>query len=105
MNLLSKLLAKRGLTKQELEGEEKEQFETWERVLSKEELTIKDLKQFLSQQVGLIEAKWRDYSISEKKKAELIAYHTVYKAIMGAIDAPIKERSALEQYLINLINK
>ena len=101
---LTKLLAKRKIAdKESMTGEEKEVFENYERVLSKEELTLEDLKVFLNQQIGAIEAKWRNYDVSEKQKADLIPYHTCYKTLLGAISSPMAEREALEKYLEQLI--
>lgn len=105
MSILSKLLTKRGITREELSTEEKEEFNQWEKILKKEELTIGDLKNFMGQQVDLIDTKWRDYGLSDKKKAELIPYHTVYKVLLGAISAPQQERSQLIQYITNLIKQ
>ena len=102
--LLDKVLRKRNiLDPKELSVEEYQTFEKWKGVLGKEELTIEDLKIFLEQQVGLIEAKWKDYETSNEKKAEWIPYHTVYQTLLGAINSPAHERSALEQFLINLV--
>lgn len=102
-NLLTKLLQKRNIDIQTATEEEKETFDNWDKVLSKKELTLEDLKKFMEQQVGLIEAKWKDYNLDEKKKTKLIAYHTVYKTLLAAINSPEMERSALEQYLTQQI--
>lgn len=102
MDILAKLFQKRGIKDiNDLSSEEKQTFENYERVLSKRELTIDDIKQFLSLQIGIIESKWRDYEY--KEKANLVAYHTIYKTLLEAIDAPEKEREQLEKYLIQLI--
>ena len=101
--LLTKLLQKRNLDVQTMSVEEKETFDSWDKTLSKRELTLEDLKKFMEQQVGLIETKWRDYELDENKKTKLIAYHTVYKTLLAAIMSPELERSALEQYLLQQI--
>lgn len=99
-NILSKLLAKRGIKDiSELTNEEKETFDNYEKILSKEELTMEDLRHFLGVQIGLIESKWRNHDISQMQKMELIPYHTVYKTILEALNAPQVERKALEDYL------
>ena len=100
--LLQKLLFKRGIgSVDQLTPEEKSTFEGYEKILSKKELTIDDLRKFLQGQLILIEAKWKDYSY--KDKADLIPYFTVYKTILEALDAPEADRKALEQYLIGQI--
>ena len=104
-HLLTKLFKKRGITDpNDLSTEEKQIFDGWQKVLSKEELTLQDVKEFCSGQVGIIENKWRDYNLSNERKAELIAYHTVYKTLLTAIDSPQTAREALEQYLNQLTN-
>lgn len=83
---------------------EKQTFEKWRKVLSKETLTIDDIKIFLQGQIGIIENKWKDLSTGNDKKAELIPYHTVYKTLEQAINAPQAEREQLEAQLNQLIN-
>lgn len=79
-----------------LVGEEKATYEQYVAILSKEELTMDDLRTFLSQEIGKIEAKWRT---DMDHKDRLIPYHTVYGVIREAIDAPQRQRAQLEEYL------
>ena len=96
--ILAKLLTKRGINNiDDLSHEEKQTFENYERVLSKEQLTVEDITKFLETQVSIIEARWRDYAT--ENKATLIPYHTVYKTLLEAIKSPQKERENLEAYL------
>jgi hypothetical protein len=105
MNILQRLLTKRQIkSKEELTPDEKSQFENWEKILSKDELTIEDLKTFCKSQIDVIEGKWRDLNVDQSKKAELIPYHTVYKTLEAALLAPKAAREALEQHLNQLIN-
>jgi hypothetical protein len=105
-NLLSKYLEKLKIKNvTELEPEEQKVYEEWEKVLSKEELSIKDFKQFCEAQVGAIEAKWKDLNLEQSKKAELIPYHTVYKTLLAVVDGPKAAREALENSLQQLINQ
>ena len=88
-SLINKLFAKRGIkSANELSPEEKADFDNWERILSKEELTTNDIKDFCLSQVDMIESKWRDLTIENERKQELIPYHTVYKALLKVIDSP-----------------
>lgn len=105
-SLLSRLLQKRGIKNfQELTTEEQATFEQWQAVLSKEELTIGDIKQFCELQIGTIEAKWKDMALENVKKAELIPYHTVFKLILSALDAPKAVREQVERQIQSLINQ
>lgn len=112
-SLLTKWLAKNNIkSPEELNDKrgadgtpsERELFNSYKQVLGKERLDIDDIKGFCENQVSLIESKWRDYSLKEAKKAELIPYHTVYKAILSAIDGPKQARESLEKYLNQLTN-
>ena len=103
MNILERLLQKRGLKRDELTPEEKDQFAEWQRVLSKDELTIGDIKSFCGRQLDIIETKWRDLDKEQSKKAELIPYHTVYKLLIQVIDSPKSDRENLEQQLSQLL--
>lgn len=104
-SLIQKLLHKRGINSyDELDVEEKQTFDTWQAVLSKEQLTTEDIKQFCQSQVSVIEGKWKDLSLENAKKAELIPYHSVYKSLLTAIDAPKAAREAIEQQLLQLVN-
>jgi len=105
-NLIEKLFHKRGIEDlKELDPEEKQTFENWQAILSKEELTLPDLKQFCQSQIDIIEGKWRDFNLEQSKKAELIPYHTCYKTILSAVDSPRSARENLEKTLVQLINK
>lgn len=78
-------------------------FLNYEKTLSKDDLTLEDLKIFLTAQIGLIEYRWKSFDVSNEKKSELIPYHTVYKIIEQAISAPQSERAQLEAHLNNLL--
>jgi len=71
--------------------------------ISKEELTLEDVKQFCATQTDIIEGKWKDYGLENVKKAELIPYHTVYKTLLEAIDSPKSAREQLEKHLNQLL--
>ena len=101
--LLQKLLNKRGIENfEDLSKEEKITFKEWDGVLSKEELTIEDVKTFCQTQCEIIEGKWKDYSFGKEEKAELIPYHTTYKTLLTAINSPKLTREALERQLTEL---
>lgn len=105
-NLLSKLFAKRGIKDvKELSEEERKNFDEWQKILSKEELTIEDIKNFCQSQIEIIEGKWRDLTIEHYKKSEWIPYHTIYKTLLMAMESPRLARENLEKVLNDLINK
>lgn len=103
-SLLGKLLRKRNIESvDQLDAEERAEFDNYDRVLSKRELTLDEVKNFCKSQVGIIESKWRDYGVDQSKKVELLPYYTVYKTLLQVIDSPQTEREGMEQYLTQLI--
>lgn len=105
-SILAKLFSKRGIKDfNELDKEEKQQFETWQKVLSKDELTTDDIKKFCETQCELIETKWRDLDTPQNKKSEWIAYHVVYSTLLQVINSPKLARENLEKYLNEIIMK
>lgn len=103
-SLIHKLLHKRGIeTVNELSSEEKQTFDTWQKILSKEALTTEDIKVFCQSQIDIIENKWKDLNTENIKKAELIPYHTVYKTLVMAIESPKSARENLEIQLQQLL--
>lgn len=106
MNILEKYLNWAGVSKpEELTPEEKKTFDTWQLVMNKEELTMDDLKQFIQGQVDVIETRWKDLTVNNESKAQLIPYHTTYKTLLMAISAPKSMREALEIQLNQKINQ
>lgn len=98
-------MRKRGIKNvDDLSTEEQATFQNYERILSKREVSIADMRQFMIFQINSIETRWRDNKIMQEEKAELIPYHTVYKTLLQAIDAPEAERIALEQVLLQQVN-
>jgi len=105
-DILSRLLNKRGIDSiDELDKEEKQIFDNWNAVLSKDELTLEDVKEFCKSQCQIIENKWADYETTNAKKAEMIPYHTIYKTLLTIIDSPKSTRENLEKHLQQLLNQ
>lgn len=105
MNILTKLLKRKGIEKiEDLSTEERVVFDNYKATLAKEQLTIEDFKRFLETQITIIEGKWKNYDLENAKKAELIPYHTVYKTLLQAIEAPLVEKRALEEVLTQQVN-
>ena len=103
LDILNKLLQKRGVQYEQLDIEEKKQFDDWKLVLTKEELSTQDIKDFCQSQVDVIEGKWQDLNLEQIKKAELIPYHTVYNLLLKVIDSPKEARDGLEKNLRQLL--
>ena len=105
MAILEKILQKAGVqSPDELSQEEKVTYDNWRKILSKEELTLNDIKEFCKTQIDIIETRWKDYGTDNIKKGEMIPYHTVYRTLLQVIDSPKVERSNLESQLNNYIN-
>jgi hypothetical protein len=107
--LLTKWLEQRGISSpEELDNTpmpdgsptERQVFEEYRGALSKKELTIADLKLFCQGQIAVIENKWSTPEYLHK--AELIPYHTVYKAIINTIAGDQSARESMERQLEQL---
>ena len=106
LSILDRLLKKRGIESvEELSEEEKATFEGYRAVLSKKELDISDIKEFITIQLGMIEAKWKDINVEQARKEQLLPYFTAYKSILDVMSVPQIERKTLEDYLTNEINR
>ena len=99
---LRKLLDKRKVRLEDLDGEEKKDFDRWERVLSGGEVTVEKIKEFCKAQRSAIEVKWKSFENTDSK---LVIAHTIYSTLIQAMESPESEREALEIYLKDLIEK
>jgi len=104
MSILSKLLQKRGIKDvSELDKEEQKTFAEWQRVLSKDDISLKDVESFCSMQVLNIEAQFKDLNTSKEKIERLVLLHSVYSSLKNLINSPRQERESLEKYLTQLL--
>jgi hypothetical protein len=100
MSILTKFLDKLKVKDvSELTVEERVTYDTYEQALSQGEVTVESIRKFCEMQIDNIEARWRDYGLADSVKAQLIPYHTVYKALILAITGPAKEKERVEREL------
>ena len=98
---LSKFLEKRGIDKvEDLTNEELEVFARYQAILSGETVSIESVKKFCKSQIELIES--RCDGINPLTLIQQGSLH-VYMNILKAIEAPEKEREALERHLTQII--
>lgn len=103
MSILTEIFKKKGIeTIEELEPDERETYQNYQKILSKDSLTLEDIEKFISDQIRIIEGKWRDYTF--KDASSLIPYHTIYCVLRDVIKSPQVEREQLEKYLRQLHN-
>ena len=102
--LLSKLLQKRGIEKDDLSTEEKEWFDEKQRILSQpDEISVEDFKKFCQTQIGVIEDQWRNLDNAALKNERLVIFHTVYSTILKVANGSKQERELLEDHLTQLL--
>ena len=103
-SLLEKLLVKRGIKNvNELDTDEVQTFDGWNKILSEGEITIDKVGKFCQSQLDIIEGQLKDFDNTPQKNERLVIYFNVYKTLKDLISNPQAERSNLEKYLINLI--
>lgn len=103
MNIISKLLEKRGVKPEELSSEEKATLKTWELTLSKGEITVPSISAFCEANIMQIESQFKDLENSKNKIERLVLLHSVYKSMLGIINSPKHEKENLENYLQSLL--
>lgn len=106
MNLISKLLLKKGIkSEDDLSQEEKESLSRFKAVLTGEKVTVDSLKEFCLTQIKIVEQKFASGENTQAKDAYLKAILHVYLNLVKAIEAPEIERATLERHLQSLINE
>lgn len=107
MSILTELLKRRGINStEELSKEERVEFDQWKAVLSKEDITLKDVSEFCTIQLNNIEAQFKDHANYETDKIKRLALlHSVYGSLKSLIESPRAERENLEKYLTQLLNQ
>jgi len=104
MSILTQLLKKRGIKDTtELSNEEKRDFDRWNQILSKGEMSVEKILEFCKNQKQVIENQWTNLDNDAIKNERLVIQHTIYSKLIAAIVSPQSEREALEKHLQDLI--
>ena len=102
--LIEKLLKKRGLDDTtSLSTEEKKTIDNYQKILT-EEINLDKVVEFCRNQVGVIEAQWRNLENTNQKNERLIIAYNIYKILLDLITKPKAEQESLEKYLRDLID-
>lgn len=104
--LLDKLLNNRGIKSlEDLQPEEKAQFDEWNGILSgKDAVTVPKILEFCQSQKSLVEAQFANLDNSKERNDRLVLQHTIYSKLVRLIGADEAQRKALEKYLTQLID-
>lgn len=100
--ILERLLRKRGLEVETLQGDEKATYDEWESKLTSQ-VTVETVKGFCKHQIALVEKQMGNLDNTAQKNERLVLLHVVYRNILNALEAPQTERETLEKYLTSLI--
>jgi len=104
MSILTKYLDKLGVgSPKDLSADEKQQFDSWNKVLSEGPITVEKIVDFCKAQKGFAETKLSDLDNSTQKNERLIILNNVYGKIIGLVERPQVEKESLEKYLNSLI--
>lgn len=102
---IERLLQKRGIKSvEELSQEEKAQFDTWQKVLTTEKVTLPSIAAFLNVQKSLLEVQFSDLNNSDQKNSRLVLQHAIYAKLLRFLESEKAERETLEKYLNDLID-
>lgn len=98
---IERLMEKRGVKDaSSLTSEERALVKGWEASLSRPDLTVPDVAAFCRERIAFIEKAWADTKVPSEERLRLIDQHSVYRAILTAIDGPRQEREEMERWLI-----
>lgn len=102
---IEKLLQKRGIKSvEELSPEEKAQFDSWQKTLTTEKVTLPSLATFLNVQKSIIETQFGDINNTDQKNSRLTLQHAIYSKLIRYLESEKVEREALEKYLVELVD-
>jgi len=102
--LLSDWLLKLGVKPTELQGEERDTFDSWKAILDGEELTVEKIEEFLEVQKGEIEKRFENLDNTPRKNEKLILMHVMYSKMLKMLRSGEQERAALEKHLEQLLD-
>ena len=88
---------------EDLDPDEKNKFNEWQRVFDESEITVEKVAEFCNNQIVLIENQWKDLSVPKEKIERLVLLHNVYKTLYNLISGPKVGREDLERYLNQLL--
>lgn len=83
----------------DLNNEEKKTFEEWQKVLNKNEISIKELKEFITSQIDIVTNQLLTYKNSSQKDLYLKMMLRNYRMILAFIQSPQKAKEYLEKYI------
>lgn len=103
-SLIARVFKKKGIEDiKSLTSEDREEYEKWQAILSSKPIQVSTIKEFCQRNIESIESQMIDLDNSDKKNNRLILQYNIYKALIGIIERPQKEKEALEKYLHDLL--
>ena len=105
-SLLEKLLKKRNIKDvRELDVEEQNTFDKWNKILSTSRPEWEDLEVFIKEQLNKAIQEVANPDNSSQKDAKLKAAITIFQSLLGFIQSPRADKETLEKYLNQLITQ
>ena len=103
-SLLEKLLKKRGIVSvNDMDLDEKDQFDNWQKTLSGGEMSVEKIKDFCETQLSIIKKQMKDIDNTPGKNERLTMCFNIYSTLVDLISSPQAERETLEKYLTQLL--
>lgn len=101
--MINKLLEKLNIKSVlDLNDEEKRTFEQWQKVLDKDEVSVKEIKEFIDFQVALTTEQLLSYKNTKDKDIYLKAQLRNYRNLKSFIESPTKNKEVINQYINSL---
>ncbi len=102
--MLNALLEKLGLSYDTLKPAEKQVYEAWAKTLSVKDVSIDDLKAFLSREQEKADAECRNRENAEKTQLYVQMYATLVSDIRSFLEGPSRQREELKSRLKQQFN-
>lgn len=105
MSLLDNILEKSGLKYEDLEEAERETLTSWLEVLSKNELSVGKIREYIASMRDSVEQEITKTDLNTKQDLLLKARLRNYMLLEAFLTSPEKAKKAMEQALAGIVRK
>lgn len=102
--IMERILEKFGLKYDDLKSDERDTLDTWMQVLSRNEITTSDIKQYITQMRESVELKIGDVNQNSKEDIFLKARLRNYLLLEAFMTSPDRAKTAIDRMLSGIAN-